>query len=204
MSGYIGDIGSYLSASATGSYALTNATGKDNSSLNMTDFLTLMVTEMTNQSIDQTADTSDMLNQLVQMQMVQALVNMTDASLMTYAASLLVKTFTVGKVDDSGIVQQTVGTVTATGSYNGNQVVFIGDECYQLSDILAVGVLPGAEAPAAAKIPAATIPTVEEMLFEELFDEDGFFEEVPEEVVEPEAKPEAEVDDEVLPGEEIL
>ena len=45
------------------------------------------MTELQNQSIDQTADTSDMLNQLVQMQMVQALVNMTDASVMSYAAS---------------------------------------------------------------------------------------------------------------------
>ncbi|MEI3363572.1 MAG: hypothetical protein V8R75_14135 [Oscillospiraceae bacterium] len=50
-----------------------------------------MVTELQNQSIDQTADTSDMLNQLVQMQMVQALVNMTDASVMSYAASLVGK-----------------------------------------------------------------------------------------------------------------
>ena len=37
--------------------------------LDMTSFLKLMVAELTNQSIDQTADTSDMLNQMVQMQM---------------------------------------------------------------------------------------------------------------------------------------
>ena len=44
--------------------------------LDMSDFLSLMVAQFTNQSIDQTADISDMLNQLVQMQMVTALASM--------------------------------------------------------------------------------------------------------------------------------
>ena len=108
----------------------------------MTDFLTLMVTELTNQSIDQAADTSDMLNQLVQMQMVQALVNMTDASVMSYAASLVGKEVTVGQYDSEGNLEEVVGTVTGTGTYNGNQVVFVGDKYYFLSEILAVGRLP--------------------------------------------------------------
>ena len=96
----------------------------------MTDFLTLMVTELKNQSIDQTADTSDMLNQLVQMQMVQALVNMTDASVMSYAASLVGKEVTVAQYDADGNLQEVVGVVTGTGTYDGNQVVFVGDKYY--------------------------------------------------------------------------
>ena len=120
-------------------------TQEDKMGLDMTDFLTLMVTELNNQSIDQTADTSDMLNQLVQMQMVQALVNMTDASVMSYAASLVGKEVTVAQYDADGNLQEVVGVVTGTGTYDGNQVVFVGDKYYLLSEILAVGTLPKPE-----------------------------------------------------------
>ena len=131
-----------MSARAASSLGGVQVTKKDKGSLDMTDFLTLMVTELTNQSIDQAADTSDMLNQLVQMQMVQALVNMTDASVMSYAASLVGKEVTVGQYDSEGNLEEVVGTVTGTGTYNGNQVVFVGDKYYFLSEILAVGRLP--------------------------------------------------------------
>lgn len=98
---YMADIGSYLAAGSVNQMpkGLKVETQEDKMGLDMTDFLTLMVTELKNQSIDQTADTSDMLNQLVQMQMVQALVNMTDASVMSYAASLVGKEVTVAQYD---------------------------------------------------------------------------------------------------------
>ena len=86
-----------------------------------------------------------MLNQLVQMQMVQALVNMTDASVMSYAASLVGKEVTVAQYDADGNLQEVVGVVTGTGTYDGNQVVFVGDKYYLLSEILAVGTLPKPE-----------------------------------------------------------
>ena len=145
MSDFIGDVGSLLSARAAGPLGGPQVTKKDQGSLDMTDFLTLMVTELTHQTIDQAADTSDMLNQLVQMQMVQALVNMTDASVMSYAASLVGKEVTVGQYDSEGNLEEIVGTVTGTGTYNGNQVVFVGDKYYFLSEILAVGRLPQEE-----------------------------------------------------------
>ena len=60
-----------------------------------------------------------MLNQLVQMQMVQALVNMTDASVMSYAASLVGKEVTVAQYDADGNLQEVVGVVTGTGGFCG-------------------------------------------------------------------------------------
>lgn len=117
-------------------------TSKNKVQLDMTDFLTLMITELTSQSIDQTADTSDMLNQMVQMQMVQAMVNMTDASMMTYAASLVGKDVTVGQINSEGKIEEVYGTVTGTGTMNGSQVVFVNDKYYYLNEIMAVGKLP--------------------------------------------------------------
>ncbi len=110
--------------------------------LSMNDFLMLMVTELQNQSIDSNADTSQMLSQMVMMQMVDAMTNMTQASIMGYAASLVGKTVTVGEVDSNGRVQEVVGTVTGTGVMNGEQVVFVNDKYYYMNQIIAVGTLP--------------------------------------------------------------
>ena len=87
-------------------------------------------------------DYSDMLNQMVMMQMVSALTNMTDASIMSYAASLVGKTVTVGQYNDQGVLQEIVGEVTGTGTMGGEQVVFVNDKYYYMSEIMAVGTLP--------------------------------------------------------------
>ena len=144
----MGDITSYMSAGFASAATLADTkkagSGYD---LDMQDFLTLMVTELQSQSIDATADTSDMLNQMVMMQMVSALTNMTDASIMSYAASLVGKTVTVGQYDSEGKLQEIVGEVTGTGSMGGEQVVFVNDKYYYMSEIMAVGTLPKVEDP---------------------------------------------------------
>lgn len=114
-----------------------------NLDLDMTDFIQLMVTQLTNQGIDETVDTSDMLNQMIQMQMVETIATLTDASVMSYAASLVGQYVTVGKYDSEGHLQEYYGQVTGTGTMNGNQVVFIdNNEYYQMGEIMAVGKLP--------------------------------------------------------------
>ena len=145
--GYMGNLGNYLLPAGNTNTSKNNnrVSSGDSIQLDMTDFLTLMVTELTNQSIDSTADTSDMLNQMVQMQMVQALVNMTDASLMGYAASLVGKEITVGQYDGDGKLQEVFGMVTGTGTMNGQQVVFVNDKYYFMNEIMAVGKLPKVE-----------------------------------------------------------
>ena len=137
---------SMINSAASGSY--TNST-TEAYGLDMSDFMALMVAQFTNQSIDATADIGDMLNQLVQMQMVTALSSMstamntmTDASIMTYAASLVGKEVTVAGFDEEGNYQEVIGTVTATGSYGGEQVIFVDDIMYYMDQIIAVGRLP--------------------------------------------------------------
>ena len=115
---------------------------RDPSELDMTDFLNLMVVQLQNQSIDNTMDTSDMLNQMVQMQMITALTNVTDASVMTYASSLVGKEVTIG-VWDNGELEEKVVKITGSGLSNGKHVLFAGDDVYDLSSVMAVGRLPG-------------------------------------------------------------
>ena len=153
MGSYSSDIGSYLDANHLTIGSTVKVGGKDikiekkgsSLDLDMTDFLTMMVTQLTNQGIDDSMDTSEMLGQMVQMQMIQALANMTDASIMSYAGSLVGKHVTVGKVGEDGKMEELYGEVTGTGTLNGQQVIFVNDEYYYMNEIMAVGKLPKTE-----------------------------------------------------------
>lgn len=121
----------------------------DSFGLNFEDFLQLMVQQLQNQTMDNTADTSEMLNQLVQMSTVEMLATVKDsvealvnANTLNYAASLVGKTVTVGKFDDEGNLEEVEGTVTGTGTYQGTIVIFVDGEMYPLNNIMAVGSLP--------------------------------------------------------------
>lgn len=124
----------------------------EKSSLNFEDYLQLMVQQLQNQTMDSTMDSSEMLNQLVQMSTIQMMADvqqsmntMVGSMTLTYAASLVGKTVTVGEYDSEGNIQEIVGTVTGTGTYQGAPVIFIGEDMYNLSDIMAIGVLPEKE-----------------------------------------------------------
>lgn len=122
----------------------TSRTG--NTELTMQDFLQLMVVQLQNQSIDDTMDTSEMMNQMVQMQMVTAITNMNEISVMTYASSMVGKIVTIGIVENNTLEEREV-EVIGTGISNGQQVIFGRDgkgnvETYALNQIMAVGRLP--------------------------------------------------------------
>ena len=124
---------------------------KNNTTLDMQDFLMLMVAQFQNQSIDNTMDTSEMMNQMIQMQMITAMSNMTETSVQSYASSLVGKVVTIGIVTDKGLEEREV-IVTGTGVMNGQQVIFGKDskgniETYGLNQIMAVGQLPPIEKP---------------------------------------------------------
>ena len=134
----------------TDSYGLKTSE-KSNTDLTFEDMLLLMVTQLQNQTIDNQADTNDMMNQLISMTVMQAITEMstqvedlTNANIMSYSASLVGKTVTVGILDPKtgALTGEVVGEVTATGTYNGQQVIFIGDKYFPLSSIMAVGTLP--------------------------------------------------------------
>ena len=122
---------------------------KDNSTLTFEDMLLLMVTQLQNQTIDNQADTNDMMNQLIQMTVMQAMTTMTTqmeelatANVMSYSASLVGKEVTLGLYDEDGNVTEKVGIVQGSGTYDGMPVIFVDGESYFLSSIMAVGRLP--------------------------------------------------------------
>ena len=142
------DISSLLGAT-TANKVENSTSRKGNTELNMEDFLKLMIVQLQNQTIDDTMDTSEMMNQMVQMQMVTALTNMTDASVMGYASSLVGKTVTIGILNGNNLEEREV-VVIGTGMMNGEQVIFGEDakgnvETYGLNQIMAIGKLPPLE-----------------------------------------------------------
>lgn len=127
---------------------------EDRSTLSFTDMLSLMVAQFQNQTMDNQASTTDMMNQLVQMSSMQAMTEMTSnikelalANVMTYAASLVGKTVTVGVYNEkTKEIDEIVGVVQGTGTYDGQQVIYLDNgKGYFLSDIMAVGTLPPKE-----------------------------------------------------------
>lgn len=140
-----------LANSTNLSIAEKSTSRKGSNELDMQDFLQLMVVQLQNQTIDNAMDTSEMMNQMIQMQMVTAISNMTETSVQSYASSLVGKVVTIGIVTDKGLEEREV-IVTGTGVMNGQQVIFGKDskgniETYGLNQIMAVGQLPPIEKP---------------------------------------------------------
>lgn len=131
-----------LRSTVGASLSAENSTSrKNNTDLDMTDFLQLMVVQLQSQTLDDSMDTSEMMNQLVQMQMVTAITNMTETNIMTYASSLVGKEVTIGDYSSGELVEKVV-TITGSGISNGENVLFAGNDIYKLSSVMAVGRLP--------------------------------------------------------------
>ena len=127
---------------------------KDKGTLDFTDMLGLMVAQFQNQTIDNQASTSDMMNQLVQMSSMQAMTEMSSqmkeltlANVMAYSASLVGQTVTIGVYGDDGKLTTFEGVVEGTGTYDGQQVIFVNGKSYLLSSIMAGGKLPPPKEP---------------------------------------------------------
>ena len=141
------DVSSLNRATGAGNWAQNSTSRPGNTELDMTDFLKLMIVQLQSQTLDDSMDTSEMMNQMVQMQMVTAITHMTETIIMTYASSLVGKEVTIGIVNDSELEERVI-TVIGTGLYNGQQVIFGSDgKTYALNQIMAVGRLPEPEEP---------------------------------------------------------
>lgn len=119
--------------------------------LSFSDMLQLMIAQFQNQTIDDTASTTDMMNQLTQMTTMQAMTSMetsitemTATNAMLYNAQLVGQEVTVAYYDDQGNFIEETGTVAASGYYDGVPVIFFeGQTSFHLvSSIMAIGVLP--------------------------------------------------------------
>ncbi len=115
--------------------------------LDSTDFLKLIAAQLQNQ--DNPMSSSEMMQQLSQMSSIQtmtdlqaAITNMNDIAVTNYSASLVGKEVTVAVEDSEGKLQTITGTVTGSGLYSGETIVFVDGKAYSLSQVMAIGKIP--------------------------------------------------------------
>ncbi len=122
--------------------------------LTIDDFYTLLATQMKYQDADNPMDTAEMMNQLVQTQMVEAITQMSAINTTTYGMSMVNQTVTVVELDQYGVpvliegedgepIQKTTTGVVSGILMGTIPTIFIGDQQYSLSQIMTVGTVPG-------------------------------------------------------------
>ena len=125
--------------------------------LTMTDFYQLLAAQFKYQDADNPMDTSQMMAQMVQTQMISALTHMTtainDLSLVnttTYAVSMVGKDVTVAELDEKGQYtgNQIAGTVSGV-ALGTKPLIYIDGKSYSLSQVMNIGTTEKAKVPEA-------------------------------------------------------
>ncbi len=121
--------------------SMANATG--DGSLDINDFYTLLATQIKYQDADNPMDTAEMMNQMVQMQMIEAITQMSQINATSYSMSMVGQSITVAELDESGAYTGSTSTGVVTGVLLGEDpLIFIGENAYTLSQIMSVGAIP--------------------------------------------------------------
>lgn len=141
-----------VTGAQTALYDRTNVSASS-TELTMTDFYQLLAAQLKYQDADNPMDTSQMMAQMVQTQMITALTHMTtaisDLSLVnttSYAVSMVGKEVTIAEVDENGKYtgKEIKGTVTGVG-LGTNPTVFVDGKSYAISQLMSIGETKKAE-----------------------------------------------------------
>lgn len=132
----------------TPNYQRNNVAASSNS-LTITDFYKLLAAQLQYQDADNPMDTSEMMAQMVQSQMISAIMEMSNVNMEmasvnmnTYASSMVGKEVTMAELDSEGKYtgENTTGTVTSC-VLGEPAILYIGDKGYHLSQLMSVGKL---------------------------------------------------------------
>lgn len=114
--------------------------GKDSSknTLDMNDFFSLMVAQMSNQDMYNTMDDTQFIAQMAQFSMVQALSDLSTLTTTNYSVNLIGKEVALAAYNDDGSVSSINGIVEGVTLYNGSAQIVVDGKNYGLSSIMAV------------------------------------------------------------------
>ena len=133
------------------SYEAVFTDKKDNSSLQASDFLKLMIVQMTNQDFLNPMDDTQFLTQMAQFTTMQQMTELAEYSKTNYAMSLVGKTVTASRFNASGNLDTTTGMVKRISLVDNEYILYIEaqpeDKRYTLSQVMEISV-GAAEAPA--------------------------------------------------------
>lgn len=112
---------------------------KNSTELTVNDFYKLMAAQLQYQDMNNPADTSEMMSTMIQSQMIQAITNMSQTNITSYAASLVGKEATMAEVDVDGKYSGDTKGVISGVVLGDNPLIIMNGRSYSLSQIVAVG-----------------------------------------------------------------
>ncbi|MCL2088459.1 MAG: hypothetical protein FWH14_03160 [Oscillospiraceae bacterium] len=124
----------------------TQVNQKKSNSLGLDDFVKLIAAQIQNQDMMNPLSDTEFLAQMAQFSALQTQQDIMSLNLTTYTVGLIGKDITVARIDkQSGALISKTGAVTGVGLYDGEPVIFIGDERYSLGEIMIVGRPPNSD-----------------------------------------------------------
>lgn len=122
----------------------SSGSGKTSSNgMSINDFYKVLAAQMKYQDADNPMNTSEMMAQMVQTQMIEAITQMTQTNTITYASSMVGKEVAMAEVNEYGQFTGEVTKGTITGMLMGdNPILFIGENGYYMSQIMTIGNVP--------------------------------------------------------------
>lgn len=111
---------------------------EDKSHLDVSDFMNLMITQMTNQDFLNPTDNTEYMSQLAQFSSMQEMQKLAEYSKTNYAASLLGQTVTVAKNEIGGDVTKNTGVVSSVSLVNNEFTVKVNGQTYSLDQIMQI------------------------------------------------------------------
>lgn len=111
---------------------------KDNATLDQTDFLKLLITQMQNQDFNNPMDNTQMVQQMAAFSNMQMMQQMANYSKTNYAMSLVGKTVTASRFGVGGSLDTSTGPVEKVSLVDNEYVIYVGGKRYALEQIMSV------------------------------------------------------------------
>lgn len=111
----------------------------DNSILEASDFMNLLIVQLQNQDFTDPMDNSDMVNQMATFSNMQMMQEMASYSKTMYAMNLVGKTVTASRYTVGGNLDTTTGVVEKVSLVDDEYVLYIGGKRYEMNQIMSIG-----------------------------------------------------------------
>ena len=121
---------------------------KKNTEVTTEGFFKLLAAQLQNQDMSSPMDNSEMMTQMTQIAMMQAMDNFSTSmddfaqvNTINYGTSMMGKSVLIGVLDKNGNVEKHKGTVTRVDIYNGTPTMYLDDDTktgYPVSGIMSV------------------------------------------------------------------
>jgi flagellar basal-body rod modification protein FlgD len=122
-------------------YGTSSTSSSSSTSLTINDFYKLLAAQIQYQDADNPMDTSEMMAQLVQTQMIQAIEQMSQINVISYAASMVGKEVTMAEISatSGNFTGETTSGVVEGVLMGDDPILYVNGNGYYLSQIMTVG-----------------------------------------------------------------